>query len=264
MEFLKKLVKPFETLKSAHNIALIAFWVFAVVGIWYVSTTGQKHLLPPPSAVLNGLYDEYQEGLVEHIFSSLSLCFQATLWALLISLPLSYLSTLPLFRPLIQGISKFRYLPLTGITFYLATSPLISSGRAMQVGVLVIFMSVYFITSLLSVIADIPEEEFDHARSLKMNRWEVLWHLIIRGRIDYAIEILRQNLAIVWMMLVTVESIVMSAGGLGTIIKNADRYANHGRIFAAQLVILLIGILLDYLLAQLRYSFPYVTNTTKK
>ncbi len=260
MNPLKKLFTPFETLKAPHNIALIAFWLFAVIGIWYVGTTGQKHLLPTPKAVLSGLGEEYQEGLVVHILSSLSLCAQATFWALLISLPLAYLSTLPFFKPFVEGVSKFRYLPLTGITFYLATSPLISSGRAMQVGVLVIFMSVYFVTSLLSVIADIPEEEFDHARSLKMNRWEVLWHLIVRGRIDYAIEILRQNLAIVWMMLVTVESIVMSAGGLGTIIKNADRYANHGRIFAAQLVILLIGILLDYLLAQLRYSFPYVNR----
>ncbi len=263
MDYLKRLFTPFEVLKTPHNIALVAFWIVAVVGVWYASTTGNKHLLPTPQAVLAGLGEEYNEGLVVHIMSSLSLCFQATLWALLISLPLAYLSTLPFFRPFVEGVSKFRYLPLTGITFYLATSPLISSGRAMQVGVLVIFMSVYFVTSLLSVIADIPEEEFDHARSLKMNRWEVLWHIIIRGRIDYAIEILRQNLAIVWMMLVTVESIVMSAGGLGTIIKNADRYANHGRIFAAQLVILLIGILLDYLLAQLRYSFPYVQRIQK-
>jgi NitT/TauT family transport system permease protein len=261
---LKKIITPFEVMKAPHTMALIAFWLVVVIGFWYLSTTGQKHLLPSPQSVLTGLGEEYQEGLVPHIMSSLSLCAQATFWALLVSLPLAYLSTLPLFHPVIQGISKFRYLPLTGITFYLATSPLISSGRAMQVGVLVIFMSVYFVTSLLSVIADIPEEEFDHARSLKMNRWEVLWHVIIRGRIDYAIEILRQNLAIVWMMLVTVESIVMSAGGLGTIIKNADRYANHGRIFAAQLVILLIGILLDYLLSELRYSFPYVNRTQKQ
>jgi ABC-type nitrate/sulfonate/bicarbonate transport system permease component len=257
---MKQLFTPFEVLKRPHNIALTIGWLVVVFGTWYLSTTGQKHLLPTPQAVLQGLGEEYKEGIVHHALSSLALCFQATFWALLISLPLGYLSTLPAFRPFVQGLSKFRYLPLTGITFYLATSPLISSGRSMQVGVLVIFMSVYFVTSLLSVIADIPEEEFDHARSLKMNRWEVLWHIIIRGRIDYAIEILRQNLAIVWMMLVTVESIVMSAGGLGTIIKNADRYANHGRIFAAQLVILLIGIGIDYALSQLRYSFPYVNK----
>jgi NitT/TauT family transport system permease protein len=33
--------------------------------------------------------------------------------------------------------------------------------------------------------------------------------VVIKGRIDYVIELVRQNLAIVWVMLVTVESILL-------------------------------------------------------
>jgi NitT/TauT family transport system permease protein len=50
--------------------------------------------------------------------------------------------------------------------------------------------------------------------------------VVIKGRIDYVIELVRQNLAIVWVMLVTVESILIAAGGLGVLIKNGDRRAN--------------------------------------
>ncbi len=124
----------------------------------------------------------------------------------------------------------------------------------MQVSVLVIFMSLYFITSLLGVIKDIPEEEIDHARSLKCSRWEVLWEVLVKGRVDYIIDVLRQNLAITWMMLVTVESILVAAGGIGVLIKNSDKFMNHGRIVALQLVILAVGLFLDWMLNVIRKS----------
>jgi NitT/TauT family transport system permease protein len=121
-------------------------------------------------------------------------------------------------------------------------------------------MSLYFITSLLAVLKDIPKEEIDHARSLKCSRWEVLWEVVIKGRLDYVLEVLKQNLSIVWMMLVTVESILVAAGGLGVLIKNSDKFMNHGRIVALQIVILLVGLLLDWIINLVRKSlFKYST-----
>jgi NitT/TauT family transport system permease protein len=193
-----------------------------------------------------------------HVGSSLALCLQATIYSILVSLVLVYSAPLPALQPLANTLSKLRYLPLTGITFYLAM--LVSNARTMQVSVLVIFMSLYFITSLLAVLKDVPAEEIDHARSLKCTRWEVLWEVIIKGRLDYVIDVLRQNLAMTWMMLVTVESILVAAGGLGVLIKNSDKFMNHGRIVALQLVILLVGLLLDWLLRATRKSlFKYST-----
>jgi len=153
-------------------------------------------------------------------------------------------------KPVSNALSKLRYLPLTGITFYLAI--LISDARTMQVWVLVVFMSTYLTTSLLSMVNGIAQEEYDHARSLQCNRWEVLWEVVIKGRIDHVIEVIRQNLAIVWMMLVTVESILVAAGGLGFLIKNSDKFMNHGRIIALQIVILFVGLSIDFILNYLR------------
>ncbi|WP_315818443.1 hypothetical protein [Paraflavitalea speifideaquila] len=188
-----------------------------------------------------------------HVASSLSLCLQATLLSIVVSFVMVYLSPLPALKPLAQTFSKLRYLPLTGITFYLAI--LVKDARAMQVSVLFVFMSLYFITSLMAVLKDIPMEEIDHARSLKCSRWVVLWEVVIKGRLDYVVDVLRQNLSITWMMLVTVESILVAAGGLGVLIKNSDKFMNHGRIVALQLVILLVGLLLDKVLQVGRKSF---------
>lgn len=255
---MKKWFRPFEVVAHNQRLLIVGIWVLLLMVWWFISSAGQKHLFPTPGQVWDGLQSLYNEGLVVHIGSSLALCAKATLLSVLVSLFIVYLSPLPALRPIALMFSRLRYLPLTGITFYLAI--LVSNARTMQVGVLFIFMSLYFITSLLAVLKDIPADEIDHARSLKCSRWEVLWEVVIKGRFDYVIDVLRQNLAITWMMLVTVESILVAAGGLGVLIKNSDKFMNHGRIVALQLVILLVGLLLDWFLQVLRKSlFKYST-----
>lgn len=245
--------KPFEKIAKGQRMLIICIWIALFLLVWFLSTSGTKKLFPSPTQVWHGFVSLYNEGLIVHIVSSLALCFQATLFSIVLSLIIVYASPLPALKPLALFLSRVRYLPLTGITFYLAI--LVSNARTMQVSVLVVFMSLYFITSLLAVLKDIPSEEIDHARALKCNRWEVLWEVVIKGRIDYVIDVLRQNLAIIWMMLVTVESILVAAGGLGVLIKNSDKFMNHGRIVALQLVILLVGLSLDGLLSITRKTF---------
>lgn len=246
----KKIIRPFEIIKRQQALSIVGFWIVLFIAYWFIATSGSRHIFPSPGQVLQGFEDLYKEGLVVHIASSLGLCLQATLISIVFSLLFAYLSPVPLMRPLAVMLSRMRYLPLTGITFYLTI--MVSNARTMQVWVLVIFMSLYFITSLLGVIKDIPQEELDHARSLKCTRWEILWEVVIKGRLDYVIEVLRQNLAIIWMMLVTVESILVAAGGLGVLIKNSDKFANQGRIVALQIVILLVGLGIDVMLNTLR------------
>lgn len=250
---MKDWFKPFEVLAPSQRSIIQLFWVVVVLGSWFLASLGGKHLFPTPLQVLDGLTALWHEGLVVHIAASLALCFQAIAMSLVVSLAVVYLSTTPFVFPFAATLSRLRYLPLTGLTFYLAI--LVNDARSMQVSVLFVFMSLYFITSLLAVVRDIPSAEIDHARSLKCNRWTVLWEVVIKGRMDYVLEVLRQNMAIVWMMLVTVESILVAAGGLGVLIKNSDKFMNHGRLVALQLVILCIGLALDVSLRALRKAF---------
>ena len=254
----KNWIKPFEVVGKNQRLLITTIWVVLLLTYWILSSTGSKHLFPTPGQVADGFGSLYREGLVVHIVSSLALCLQATIISIIISLLIVYLSPLPAIKPIAYVFSKLRFLPLTGITFYLAI--LVNDARTMQISVLSIFMSLYFITSLLAMLKDIPQEEIDHARSLKCSRWEVLMEVVVKGRLDYVIDVLRQNLAIIWMMLVTVDSILVAAGGLGVLIKNSDKFMNHGRIVALQLVILMVGLLLDWILNVTRKSlFTYST-----
>ena len=235
--------KPFEKISKANRTFLLMGWFLLLIMLWFIGTTGEKHLFPSPSQVLKGFQDLYNEGLVVHISHSLQLCFLSIFLATLISLFFAYAWSIPIVKSISELITKFRFLPFTGLSFYIAM--VIHEARNMQIWILVIFLTTFLTTSLIAVIKDIPEEEFDHAKTLKCERWEVLWQVIILGRLDYVIDVIRQNLAIAWMMLVTVESIVVASGGLGFLIKNSDKFMNHGRIIALQIIILLIGLGLD-------------------
>lgn len=240
------ILKPFEKVSKSTKGIIVATWLIFLIGIWASTGLGDTHLFPTISQTLDGLSSLYQEGITVHIGSSLWLCARAVFFSVIISLTFAYLSTIPVVKPLATFFSKLRYLPLAGISFYITV--LIDDARTIQIWTLVIFMTIFLITSLLAVIGDIPEEDFDHARSLGYNRWQILLEVVVKGRFDYVLEVIRQNLAIVWMMIVTVESTVVASGGLGFLIKNSDKFMDHGKIIALQIVILLIGLTLDFVL----------------
>lgn len=245
-----KLITPFQKFSKAKKTIILVVWVVILIAIWTLGTLGEKHLFPNPQQVLKGFYELYNEGLVVHIFNSLKLCFLSIFLSITISLLFAYSWPIPLFKPVAEFVTKFRFLPFTGLSFYVAM--FVNDSRNMQISIMVIFLTTFLTTSLIAVVKDIPQEEFDHAKTLKCNRLEVLWQVIVLGRLDYVIDVIRQNLAITWMMLVTVESIVIASGGLGFLIKNSDKFMNHGRIIALQIIILLIGLSLDWFINFLR------------
>ena len=248
---LKKIFTPFRDLPATIKTGILLFWLVILFGIWVISSMiGTTHLFPTPSQVFNGLFDLWQEGLIIQVGSSLSLCFQAIFYSVIISMFFAYLTPIAFTKTWGTFLSKLRYLPPTGIAFYITI--VMNNARDIQIWVLVIFMSTFLITSLMQMIKDIPDEEFDHAKTLGCNRWEILWEVVIKGRFDYVIELVRQNLAIVWVMIVTVESILIAGGGLGVLIKNGDRLGSNGKVIAVQALIILLGIGLDFFLVKLR------------
>lgn len=247
---MKKYFKPLEDLNKTGTTTIMLSWLVLLLIFWVGCSFGDTHLFPTPTQVLTGLGDLWEAGLMVHIFSSIWLCTKAVFISIIISLLFCYLSPIPFLKPIASFISKLRYLPLTGIAFYIAI--MVNDARMIQVWVLVVFMTTFLTTALLSMIKDIPQEEFDHARTLGCNRWEILWEVVIKGRFDYVFEMVRQSLAIVWMMLVTVESILVAAGGLGFLIKNNDKLGDSGKVIGLQIIIVLVGILLDSGLNKLR------------
>lgn len=202
-------------------------------------------VLPRPLEVVTALKELwFGQGLGPELFTSLRLNLTALTLSLLISLALAYLTVVPFFRPIAAVISKLRFLSLTGLT--LVFTLLVGGGFPLKVSLLTFGMTVFFVTSMAAVVAEIPRDQFDYARTLRMSEWRVVGEVVVLGTVDKAVEALRQNAAIGWMMLTMVEGISRSEGGLGALLLNLNKHLDLPKVFAIQLFILVVGILQDY------------------
>lgn len=247
---------------SASTATLIVIVEIALaLAIWWRSPF---EVLPRPDEVLVQLRDLWlHKGLPDQMWTSFKLSAEALAISTAISLVLSYLTVIPVFRPLVSAISKGRFLTLVGFTFVFTI--LFGGGHVLKVSMLVFGETVFFVTSMASVVAAIPREEFDHARTLRMSEWRVVWEVVILGTADKAFEVLRQNAAIGWMMVTMVEGVVRAEGGVGTMLIDMNKYFRMADVFAIQICILGIGLLQDYFLGLVRAIFcPYADITLER
>lgn len=240
---------------------IIAFQVAVALAIWFASPFP---VLPKPMEVFQAFHQLwFEEGLGRELWTSFAMNLEALGLTLLIALTLSYLTVLPFFRPIAIAISKGRFLGLIGLTFVFTL--MIGGGRPLKISLLVFGMTVFFVTSMAAEVLAIPKEKFDHARTLGMGEWRVVWEVVVLGTADRAFELLRQNAAIGWMMLTMVEGISRSEGGVGAMLLNQNKHFHIAEVFAIQITILLLGLLQDYGIGVLRgLVCPYADLTLER
>ncbi len=239
---------PNRVVSGGVMALVVAVQVVLALVLW---TVAQVKVLPRPMEVLEALQRLWlTQGLGPALIKSFGLSLEALAWSTLLSLLLSYLTVLPLFRPLVAALSKGRFLSMVGfsVVFYV----LGAGGREVKLGLLIIGMTVYYLTSMASVIAQIPKEDFDHARTLQMGEWRVVWEVVVLGTLDKAFEVMRQNAAIGWMMLTAVEGIVRMEGGVGVLLIDHNKLFHLPEVFAIQGVILVVALMQDYGIGLLR------------
>lgn len=252
---------PNRTISKMTLRIIVAFQVAIVLLIWINSPF---KVLPQPGEVLRafrGLW--FEQGLGRELWTSFSMNLEALGLTVLISLSLSYLTVVPAFRPIAVAISKGRFLGLIGLTFVFTL--MVGGGRPLKVSLLVFGMTVFFVTSMAAEVLAIPREKFDHARTLRMSEWKVVWEVVILGTAEKAFEVLRQNAAIGWMMLTMVEGISRSEGGVGAMLLNQNKHFRLPEVFAIQITILLLGLVQDYGIGVLRRLVcPYADLTLER
>lgn len=256
-----QLLQPFgKSNKWTFYILLLATFILMFL-FWQLSTgTG---LIPGPGPVIKSFFEiTGTKDFVQNLFGSVLLTVKAMLISVAIALLIGYLSVIPVFMPLARFIVKCRYLTIAGLYFVFIL--ICKDAGSLKLSLLVFGIVPFFVTSLLGIIGNIRQEEYDSCRTLRYNQWETLYELIIRGRMDQILEIIRQNFAITWIMIVTVESSALSGGGIGVLLYRYNKYNDLKNVLALQIVILLIGILTDVLLATMRRElFPYTKLTAK-
>lgn len=244
-----------RSLAAGARWALVLLYLLMLVAIW------QGNIGPafrPFSEVLLSLrklflVDRFSRDILESLRLSLSAIGLATA----LTLALTYLASVPLFRPASFIISKGRFLGLLGIYFiFIVTFGL---GFSLKLALLTFGITVFFVTSMYSIVTEIPAANFDYARSLGLSSWGVFWHVVVRGTIAETLDALRQNAAIGWTMIPAVETIVKT-GGVGDILWDSIKHFDRGKALAIMFCILTIGVVQDIVLKWLqRLAAPYAS-----
>jgi NitT/TauT family transport system permease protein len=233
---------PNRAVSAPILLGITLFWAGLGLLVWIVMPW---QTLPGPVEVWGALGSLWwQHGMGPELFTTLRLILHALALTVVISLALSYATVIAALRPLIGVVSKLRFLGLTGLVvpFTLATG----GGYPLKVALLTFSMVTFFVTAMAQVVIEIPREQFDHMRVLGSSELRIVWEVVVRGTLDKALDILRQILAIGWAMITMVEGISRAEGGLGAMILNQNKHFRLAEVYAILLVILVIGLVLDY------------------
>ena len=244
---------------AMRTIILVQLAIFLV--IWFRSPF---RALPTPVETWNALKSLWMtQGLGQELATSFALNLKSLGWSTAITLLLAYSTVIPVMRPLVAAVARCRFLSLAGFTLIVAL--LVPNGEPQKLLLMTFSITVFFVTTMASVIAAIPKSSFDYARTLRMSEWRVVWEVVILGTADKMLDALRQNAAIGWMMLTMVEGLVRSGGGVGTMLLNQTKAFRIPEIFAIQIVILAMGLFQDYAIMWLRrFLCPYADLTLER
>jgi len=254
------LLAPNRVISKTTVRWLVGFQLLMLLSIWIFSPSV---FLPKPKEVFQALGDLWLQGLGGELITSFLLNLEAIGISAILSLLLAYLTVIPFFRPIVALISKLRFLSMVGLTFFFTL--MATTGHELKLFLLVFSVSVFFVTGMAEVVASIPKERFDLARTLRMGEWRVVYEVIVLGQADKAFEVLRQNAAMGWMMLTMVEGISRSEGGVGAMLLNQNKHFHLSAVFAIQLTILLLGLGQDYAIGLIREIVcPYADLTLER
>lgn len=251
---MKKILQPFAAVNKQTMLIMAALQTAIALLLWHSSSDG---LMPQPAKVAEALASLSVSRLLwDNILESLCLTLKAMGYSIVITMAITWLSVIPFFKTIAQFIVKCRYLTLAGLIFVFTL--LTQNGSALKLWLLVFGIVPFFVTSFLSVIVNIHQQEYDLCKTLGYNNWRTLYEVIIIGKADKVLDIIQQNFAISWLMITMVEGVSMSEGGIGTLLIKYNKYNDLTNVLALQLIIFMLGLLFDYLLTITRqWLFPY-------
>ena len=259
MDSLKALFQWNGKISSTTKWGLYIFYAVMFLIMWqYASPAG----IPKPIPVWEAWKELVaQHNLIGELFNSAQTCLIAMFCTILLTLILAYISRIPFFSPIISILTRFRFLSLIGLSFIFLI--LCSTSYQAKISTMSFSILTYLLTGLIAVIRDIPQRMYNYSRTLRMGEAEVTWYTVVRGTFYEAVDLMTQNFAIAWMMLTSIESMFREYGGIGALLMNVYQRKGFEYVFAIQITILIVGLLLDSLLRGLIHiAFPWKRKPT--
>ena len=259
--FCPEIWQPNKLVSKNTMRLLIGAQIAVLIVFWMASRTV---FLPKPGEIMSALFSLWTyDGLGEELVTSFMLNLQALALSTILSLGLAYAAVIPFFRPAIAFMGKLRFLSLAGLSFFFTL--MASNGHELKLYLLVFSVSVFFLTGMADVVGSVPKEKYDLARTLRMGEWRVTWEVVVLGQFDKAMDTLRQNAAMGWLMLTLVETISREGGGVGTLLMDQNKHFHLASVFAIQLCILAVGIGQDWAIGAFKQVLcPYASLTLER
>jgi NitT/TauT family transport system permease protein len=224
-------------------IALVAALLLA----WQLAVTRSPiHILPTPWAVVRGIGDLFEHGLLfKYIVASL---FRVT-WGFVLALVLAVPFGLMIgwnrradmaFNPLLQilrPISPLAWIPIAILWF----------GVGDVAAIFLIFLGCFFplLLTAINAVRGIPAVYINAGRNFGLGTAALVSRVLFPAVIPQLIIGMRITLGIGWLVVVAAEMIAVSSG-LGFLIVDARNAGNRYDLVVAGMVIIgLIGLLLD-------------------
>lgn len=236
---------------SRLNIRFLALAQLAIMAVIWC-TLPKSVGIPGPLEIAeawNAL--ALKNGLLVELFKSVVTILEALVLSAIISFTAAYLTTADIFKATGNFVAAMRFLGFAGLTF-LFTLWVGGNGSILKLTMLTFGMTVFLMRSTVDEIKSIPLETIDYARSLGLSGWQITYEVGVRGRLHAMLDLLRQNAAIGWTLVVIVESYVRSDGGIGALLAVQAKYFNLPAVFAIQLTILFYGVAQDLLINWIR------------
>jgi NitT/TauT family transport system permease protein len=261
MKKILDLFTPNKTIDKKSISIMLAGQIAIVLLLWCYSTNA---LIPKPLDILSAWKRlAVSGGLIQDLYISTKLCFHAIFISVIVSAILAYLTVLPFFKPAGFVMEKMRFLPMVGLSFVFTLMS--ANGYDLKIKLLVFGMSVFILNSMIGVVQGVTSNEYNHARTIFGNEWKVVWERVVLGKAHQMMNAVKQNFAIAWTMLTFAEGLVRSDGGVGALMLNENKHLQLDSVFAIQMSLFFLGILIDYLFGVIRnMCFPYADLATQK
>jgi NitT/TauT family transport system permease protein len=242
-------VREAVTTARARGLGFVGLLVF--LGLWSaLSYSGvvPALILPSPSDVLRAFpMLHFEEALVRSAVASLYRVFAGFLLAAAVSIPLGLLmGTYPpvkhFFRPILDPL---RFLPISALV------PLFivwfGIDDLQKIVFLFVGTVVYMLPLVIEAVENVDEVYLQTATTLGAGQGQLVRHVLIPGSAPAIAEALRVMNGIGWTYVILAE-VINARYGLGALITVAGKRSHVDQIFALVLVILLIGVVTDWLI----------------
>lgn len=254
---------PFGQLNNSYKAVLLSAQLIILIILMQFS---HGALIPAPLDIVKTFLGFINSSaFYDDFFATFMFVMKGMGYAMFITMVLTYLRPILFFTPFVDFITKCRY--LTFSTVLIMFTMFVQGGNLSDLKMLLLLFGTvpFFVNSFVEETAigkGVPEYHLNKAYVNKLTKWEALWQIIIIGKLDRLFLVVKQNFAIAWAIVTTVEANAMNEGGIGTMISKSNKHMLIGELIAIALLVLLLGILFDYLYGLLRWSL--FTYTRKK